>query len=67
MSWDQLSPLGLDLLLACGILLLLLVDMIFPRLGRGNAKLTAAILAAVLAASFTLDTSGSAIGSNASS
>ena len=62
MSWDQLSPLGLDLLLACGILLLLATDMIFPRLGRGNAKLAAAILAAVLAASFTLDTSGSAIG-----
>ena len=62
MSWDQLSPLGLDLLLACGILLLLATDMIFPRLGRGNAKLAAATLAAVLAASFTLDTSGSAIG-----
>jgi NADH-quinone oxidoreductase subunit N len=62
MSWDQLSPLSLDMLLAGGILLLLLVDMIFPRLGRGNAKLTAAILAAVFAASFTLDTSGNAIG-----
>jgi len=62
MSWDQLSPLGLDLLLAGGILLLLLADMIFPRLGRGNAKLTAAILAAVLAASFAVDTSGSTIG-----
>jgi NADH-quinone oxidoreductase subunit N len=62
MSWDQLSPLSLDLLLACGIVLLLAIDMIFPRLGRGNAKLTAAILAVVFAASFTLDTSGSAIG-----
>jgi NADH-quinone oxidoreductase subunit N len=62
MSWDQLSPLSLDMLLAGGILLLLLVDMIFPRLGRGNAKLTAAMLAAVFAASFTLDTGGSAIG-----
>ena len=62
MSWDQLSPLSLDLLLAGGILLLLLVDMIFPRLGRGNAVLTAAILAAVFAASFALDTSGAAIG-----
>ena len=62
MSWDQLSPLSLDLLLACGILLLLAADMIFPHLGRTSAKLTTAILAAVLAASFTLDTSGSAIG-----
>ncbi len=62
MSWDQISPLSLDLLLACGILLLLVVDLILPRLGRGNAKLTAALLAAVFAASFTLDTSGSAIG-----
>jgi NADH-quinone oxidoreductase subunit N len=62
MSWDQLSPLSLDLLLACGILLLLVVDMILPRLGRGNADLTVAILASVLAASFVVDTGGSAIG-----
>jgi len=62
MSWDQLSLLSLDLLLGGGIVLLLLVDMIFPRLGRGSARLTAGILAAVLAASFALDTSGIAIG-----
>ena len=62
MSWDQLSPLSLDLLLAGGILLLLVVDLILPRLGRGNANLTALILAGVFAASFALDTSGSAIG-----
>jgi len=62
MSWDQLSPLSLDLMLACGILLLLAVDMLFPRLGRGSANLTTLILVSVLAASFVLDTSGSAIG-----
>jgi NADH-quinone oxidoreductase subunit N len=62
MSWDQLSPLGLDLLLACGILLLLVVDLVLPRLGRGNANLTVMILAGVLAASFVLDTGGIAIG-----
>jgi len=62
MSWDQLSPLSLDILLAWGILLLLVVDLIHPRLGRGIANLTAVFLASVLAASFVLDTSGSAIG-----
>jgi NADH-quinone oxidoreductase subunit N len=62
MSWDQLSPLSLDLLLAGGILLLLVVDLIHPRLGRGNANLAALILAGVFAASFALDTSGIAIG-----
>jgi NADH-quinone oxidoreductase subunit N len=36
--------------------------MIFPRLGRANASLTVLILAAVLGASFAIDTSGSAIG-----
>jgi NADH-quinone oxidoreductase subunit N len=61
MSWDQLSPLSLDLLLACGILLLLAVDMILPRLGSGNANLATAILAVVLAASFVVDTGGSAL------
>jgi len=62
MSWDQLSPLSLDLLLACGIVLLLAVDLILPRLGRGNANLSALILAGVFAASFVVDTGGSAIG-----
>jgi NADH-quinone oxidoreductase subunit N len=62
MSWDLLSPLSLDLLLACGILLLLVIDLIFPHLGRGNANLTVAILASALTASFVLDTNGSAIG-----
>ncbi len=62
MSWGDLSPLGLDLLLACGILLVLFVDLAFPRLGRGHAALNVVVLAVVLAASFALDTSGSAIG-----
>lgn len=62
MSWALLSPLSLDLLLACGIVLLLAVDMILPRLGRGNAYLAALLMAGVLAASFAVDTSGSAIG-----
>jgi NADH-quinone oxidoreductase subunit N len=62
MSWEQFSPLSLDLLLAGGILLLLAIDMIFPRLGRANAALTALILAGVLGASFVVDTRGSAIG-----
>jgi len=62
MSWDQISALSLDLLLVGGILLLLVVDMIFPRFGRGSAHLTVLILAGVLAASFVVDTGGSAIG-----
>jgi NADH-quinone oxidoreductase subunit N len=62
MNWNELAPLSLDLLLVWGILLLLVVDLIHPRLGRDNANLTAVFLAAVFAASFALDTSGSAIG-----
>jgi len=51
----------LDLLLAGGILLLLAIDMILPRLGRANAALTVLILAGVLGASFVFDTRGSAM------
>jgi NADH-quinone oxidoreductase subunit N len=62
MSWEVFAPLSLDLLLACGILLLLVVDLIAPRLGRGTAHLTVAILFGVLAASFVIDTSGTSVG-----
>ena len=62
MSWEVFAPLSLDLLLACGILLLLIVDLIAPHLDRKTAHLTVAILSFVLVASFVIDTNGSSVG-----
>jgi NADH-quinone oxidoreductase subunit N len=55
------QPLGVDLVVAAGILIVLVVDLLLPaRAGAAIGWLTAVLLGLALAASFHLDTSGSA-------
>jgi NADH-quinone oxidoreductase subunit N len=58
------APLVLDALLCAGILLVFIVDLFFeaPAVKKSLGWLTALILAAIFAASFELDTEGSAFG-----
>lgn len=57
----DLMPLAIDLVVAGGMLLLLVADLFVPpRAGRVLGWLSAGVLALALAASFRLDTSGSA-------
>ncbi len=60
-SGADLLPLAIDLIVACGILLLLVLDLLLPaRLGRIQGWLCAAVFVVAFAASFRIDTSGSA-------
>jgi len=61
MSASDFQPLAIDFIVAAGILLVLFADLVVPaRAGRIIGWLSAAVLAAALAATFQLDTSGTA-------
>lgn len=62
-DWASLSPLSLDIALAVGVLILIFVDLFQPPESDSIAgPLAAGIFAFVFAASFFVDTSGTAFG-----
>ncbi len=61
MSWDGLIPLSVDLFFLGGMLLLFIVDLAIPKLGRAAGYIAALVLAATFIASFYLPSEGEAL------